>query len=107
MTYCLQLLLGAVVQWLQCEVYFDTALAMSLKMLAMLQLSFVIKIPKETKISSSRYGRHYVGHRRDVRVKLKFSEHMYNYYLQKEKLSEVQVREHRGSSTAFGNYQII
>ena len=46
-----------------------------------------------------------MGHMRDVQVKIKFS--WYFPHFQKEKLSEVQVHEHRGSSTAFGNYQII
>ena len=58
--------LGAVAQWLQCKVYFDTSFAMSLKMLAILQVSFVVKIPKETEISASRYRGHFVGHKRDV-----------------------------------------
>ena len=44
------------------------------------ELSFMIKIPKETKIPSSRYRGCYVGHKRDIQVKIKFSEHMYNYY---------------------------
>ena len=59
-------LLGAVAQWLQCKVYFDTSFAMSLKMLAILQVSFVVKIPKETEISASRYRGHFVGGKRDV-----------------------------------------
>ena len=58
--------LGAVAQWLQCKVYFDTSFAMSLKMLAILQVSFVVKIPKETEISASRYRGHFVGDKRDV-----------------------------------------
>ena len=49
-------------------------------MLAILQLFSVIKIPKETEIPSSTYRGHYVGHKMDVQVKIKFSEHAYNYY---------------------------
>ena len=86
------MLLWAVAPWLQCKVYFDTSLAMSLEMLAILHLSFVIKIPKETEIPSSRYRGHYVGHMRDVQVKIIFSQ--YFPHFQKEKLSKVQVHEH-------------